>query len=112
MSEVAIYEESLEHRGDISFFLKEGEETLGFVNGFIKGQVVSLDGLHVSLVHRRKRFGSILVEKFLKWAIDNGATKLRGGKFNPEFGSCEGPKKFYDKHGIEIDENDELYKDF
>ena len=74
--------------------------------------IVSIVGLHVSQTHRRHGYASLLLNSFFKWAGEHGLHKLRGGEFKPEFGDTKTAESFYKKHGIEVDKDNNLFKDF
>lgn len=85
------------------------EGILGSAFAGLEGETVRLDSIQANPPVRGRGVGSALLTEVLEWGKERGAKTITG-KFIPDpFSRPEDVEKFYNKFGITVDENGNLY---
>ncbi len=97
---------------DCKFFqAEENGQLIGLaVSSINENRQVVLDSIHIIPGARRGGVGSALLNSVIKWGKEEGIDEVVG-EFSPEFRGGEDEKaarKFYEKHGFTIDEENNL----
>lgn len=97
---------------DVAFFAESNQTgILGSVFAGLVDETVRLDSIQANPPVRGQGIGSALLAAVLKWGREKGAKTIIGEFVPDPFSKPKDVEKFYNKFGIQIDENGNLRGD-